>query len=372
MRSFNVFQLTAIWGLFGLLSLVFIRASNPIQVSPQVWHPKKNPARTGIWAGNHQLTQLKTDISNIPKHDTVVTDYLGRRYAGTEDGRILRWTQNGNLETFMQLTGRAAGMSFDNLGNLFVVEENAAQLWRISPQRTTVQLPRHSTSLQYLNDVTVANNGLVFATQSSTKWPLSQTSRAVMEHNNDGAVYMWAGKRKPKMLASGLAFPNGITVAHDQQSVLVSETTEYRVSRIWIYGKKAGTKEVVLDNLPGFPSDITPAGDGKHYWGTLFDFRHNIPLVDKLAAYPWARRVLLNMPDSWFPKNKGTPAVFLFDDSGNIKRTFQAPEHTLLPGFSSVVQHKNQLILSTANPLDHHEKRVFSLNLTQLKQVPSP
>lgn len=368
MRSLNIFQLTAVWALFGIISLVIIRVLNPIPSNPKAWNPPANQGRTGIWSPNNALSHLKTDI-RLKRHDSVAADSLGRRYAGLDNGQIMRWQENGRAEVYTQLTGRAAGMSINTLlDRLYVVEEKSGSLWQVLSNRQTIQLPSQleGRSLKYLNDVAATDDGRVYATRSSTRWPLNNTSRAVMEHNNDGAVYMWVGSRQPYEIARNLAFPNGIAIAHDKQSVLVTETTEYRVTRIWVNGSRLGHKEVVLDNLPGFPSDIAPASDGKHYWGTFFDYRDHIPLVDKLASFPWARRILLNIPSSWFPKNKGTPAIFLFDGDGNIKKTLQAPNNTELPGISSIVQTGNKLILSTANPLHDDDSRVFVLDLNDV------
>lgn len=51
--------------------------------------------------------------------------------------------------------------------------------------------------------------------------------------------------------------------------VLVNETYRYRIVRYWLKGPKAGTHEVFIDNLPGFPDNISSNRKGT-FWLALF------------------------------------------------------------------------------------------------------
>ena len=46
--------------------------------------------------------------------------------------RILKWSVEGQLSTFMQPCGRANGLSFDHAGNLWACADEKNELWRIS------------------------------------------------------------------------------------------------------------------------------------------------------------------------------------------------------------------------------------------------
>src|ERR1051326_5822773 len=46
--------------------------------------------------------------------------------------RILKWSIDGKLSTFMQPCGRANGLSFDRKGNLWACADEKNELWRIS------------------------------------------------------------------------------------------------------------------------------------------------------------------------------------------------------------------------------------------------
>ena len=47
--------------------------------------------------------------------------------------RILKWSIDGKLSTFMQPCGRANGLSFDPEGNLWACADEKNELWRIDP-----------------------------------------------------------------------------------------------------------------------------------------------------------------------------------------------------------------------------------------------
>ena len=49
--------------------------------------------------------------------------------------RILEWSTEGKLSTFMQPCGRANGLSFDRKGNLWACADETNALWRISPNK---------------------------------------------------------------------------------------------------------------------------------------------------------------------------------------------------------------------------------------------
>ena len=59
-----------------------------------------------------------------------------------------------------------------------------------------------------------------------------------------------------------LCFANGVALAPDESFALVNETWNYRVLRYWLTGDKKDTWDVFIDNLPGFPDNISSNGKG--------------------------------------------------------------------------------------------------------------
>ena len=48
--------------------------------------------------------------------------------------RILKWSKKRGLEVWMQPSGRANGLYFDDQGNLLACADAHNQLWKIDPQ----------------------------------------------------------------------------------------------------------------------------------------------------------------------------------------------------------------------------------------------
>lgn len=73
------------------------------------------------------------------------------------------------------------------------------------------------------------------------------------------------------VLASGMAFPNGVALSADGTHVVVAETTRCRLLRHWLRGPAAGTTEPFAD-LPGYPDNVRRASagaGGNYYWVAL-------------------------------------------------------------------------------------------------------
>src|SRR5438105_13277519 len=49
--------------------------------------------------------------------------------------RIMEWSVDGKLATFLQPCGRANGLCFDREGNLWACADEKNELWRIDPTR---------------------------------------------------------------------------------------------------------------------------------------------------------------------------------------------------------------------------------------------
>src|SRR5512139_314227 len=49
------------------------------------------------------------------------------------NNRILKWSVDGKLSTFLQPAGRANGMFFDAQGNLIACADEKMELWSITP-----------------------------------------------------------------------------------------------------------------------------------------------------------------------------------------------------------------------------------------------
>ena len=82
------------------------------------------------------------------------------------NNRIMEWSTEGKLSTFMQPSGYANGMEFDADGNLIACADEHNELWQIATNKTVSVLVTNYQG-KYLNgpnDVWIAPNGGMYIT----------------------------------------------------------------------------------------------------------------------------------------------------------------------------------------------------------------
>jgi hypothetical protein len=123
-------------------------------------------------------------------------------------------------------------------------------------------------------------------------------------------------------LLDGLQFANGVVLAPDCSCVLVAETGAYRITRLWLSGPKAGTHDILIDNLPGFPDNMSLGSDGL-VWVGIPTPRN--PLLDRLHPLPGLlRRAVWALPPRLTPKPRTTTWVLAVSFDGELVHDLQA------------------------------------------------
>src|ERR1035437_5228683 len=82
------------------------------------------------------------------------------------NNRIMKWSLDGKLSTFLQPAGRANGMYFDARGNLLACADEKTELWSIAPDCTRTVLAREFAGkpLNGPNDVWKRPDGALYFT----------------------------------------------------------------------------------------------------------------------------------------------------------------------------------------------------------------
>jgi len=137
--------------------------------------------------------------------------------------RILKWSVDGKLSTFMQPAGRANGMFFDAQGNLIACADEKMELWSITSdgKHTVLAKEFEGKPLNGPNDVWVRADGSLFFTDPFYKRPW-------WTHNDppQGAqqVYFLSADRKTlKRVTTDLEQPNGIIGTPDGKTLFVAD-----------------------------------------------------------------------------------------------------------------------------------------------------
>ena len=137
--------------------------------------------------------------------------------------RIMEWSADGKLSTFLQPSGYANGMYFDAKGNLIACADEHNQLWSIAPDKTvTVLITNYDGKfLNGPNDVFVEPNGAMYITDPlyPRTWWTNQVTRVSGEQ-----VYYFSPDRKTlTRVTEDLRKPNGITGTPDGKNLIVAD-----------------------------------------------------------------------------------------------------------------------------------------------------
>ena len=146
--------------------------------------------------------------------------------------RIMEWSTDGKLSTFLQPSGYANGMCFDAKGNLIACADEHNQLWSIAPDKTVTVLVTNFQG-KYMNgpnDVWVAPGGGIFITDPfyKRKWWDHQT----MALTNEEVFYLSPDRKTLTQVTEDLKKPNGITGTPDGKRLFVSDI---RAGQTWRY-----------------------------------------------------------------------------------------------------------------------------------------
>src|SRR5690606_10581426 len=119
-----------------------------------------------------------------------------------------------------------------------------------------------------------------------------------------------------------LFYANGVALAQDESFVLVAEFLAFRITRYWLKGEHAGTHDVFVDGLPGYPDNITRTPDGRFLVGLSLQ---RVPGLDKVRPYPWKVKIIYRLPGFMKPKPQYPGYLMEFDATGRLLR-FAADE----------------------------------------------
>ena len=140
------------------------------------------------------------------------------------NNRILVWSTDGKLETFMEPAGRANGLCFDAKGDLWACADEKFELWRITPADKKVDVVLRGyggTAFNGPNDVWVRPDGGVYLTDPYYQRDYWQRSAPDMD--KQCVYYLEPGHKKLTRVADDLVQPNGIVGTPDGKTLFVAD-----------------------------------------------------------------------------------------------------------------------------------------------------
>jgi gluconolactonase len=172
--------------------------------------------------------------------------------------RILKWSADGELSTFLQPAGRANGMYFDPRGNLVACADERTALWSIAPDgRVTVLVSEYNgKSLNGPNDVWVRPDGALYFTDPF--YPRSWWTHDTISQDGQHVYFLSADRRRLVRVADDLEKPNGIIGTPDGNTLYVADIGAGKTYRFdiapdgYLTGKtlliEQGSDGLTLDN----------------------------------------------------------------------------------------------------------------------------
>ena len=333
--------------LFIIIStIILFKRESPI--NPVAFIAPEKPEMTGVLEPNDFLKNAELLAQGkVNGPEEIAVDEQGRIYFGTPAGTISRLLSNGVIETFTETGGRPLGMKFDRKGNLIVADANKGLL-SINPQGSIMILATSADGIPFKcsKALDVAKNGTIYFTDASDKFPLKDYLFDMLEARPHGRFMRYdPDTATVTVLMRGLNFANGVALSGNEDFVLVSETYQYRIHRYWLAGPKSGKSEIFIENLPGFPDNISFNGKDK-FWLALFTIRSG--LLDTLHKYPVMKSLLSKLPASLWSKHKRYGFVVALDERGNIIETLQDTDGNHLYDLTSAQEYAGYLYLGSA------------------------
>ena len=207
-----------------------------------------------------------------------------------------------------------------------------AKAWGLSDAHAPRLTKDGSTSsasrpLAFCNDLEVSADGKrVYFTEPFAYKGASMgggTIPEVLAFQGNGRIWMHElTTGETRLVVEGIHFPDGILVEQlgqeQEDSILTSQTTGFKILRIFVRGPKAGQTEVVQDSLPGMCDGLDRDSQG-NIWCAMYAARTGS--ITWIHAHPWVKHILLRLPLNWIPQPKLTGVMVLSPDGSKILYT---------------------------------------------------
>jgi len=250
----------------------------------------QSPSLTSVYEANNSLQAVERfGEGYCLGPEDIAVDTQGRIYAGMADGRIIRLAKDSHsAELIANTGGRPSGMAFDVAGNLIVADSEQGLLL-ITPKGVITLLTNGASGqpIRLANDLDIAEDGMIYF--SDYRHYPDYVSDFMDGRPLTRLLVYDPRTRITQVLLDDLYAANGVTLGPDDAFVLVNEMTAYRVIRYWLTGPKKGQTDIFIENLPGFPDNITFNGRDI-YWLALFTPRSSV--MEFLQARPILRGIL--------------------------------------------------------------------------------
>ncbi|MEX2654080.1 MAG: SMP-30/gluconolactonase/LRE family protein [Acidimicrobiia bacterium] len=320
-----------------------------MEFEPRSWHAPRDPGLTGPFAKNDLLRSAALWDTTGRGPEDIAIDAEGRPVTGLADGRVLRFDVTGGVpEELANVGGRPLGIEIDSDGESLIVCNAELGLQRVTPDgKSRLLVDRYGdTAFTLTNNAAVARDGTIYFSVSSHRWSLADYTADILERSATGLLYRRDTNGDVDVVMDGLVFANGVALSSAEDFVLVAELGSYRIHRIWLHGERAGTKDIFIENLPGFPDNLN-VGNGL-FWCAFPRTRDRA--LDATLSRPRVRRVIHRLPERLQPKASRHGFVAAFDEAGSVIATLQDPSGRVAVTTSAIAHGRYLYVGSLSEP----------------------
>jgi sugar lactone lactonase YvrE len=251
--------------------------------------------------------------------EDVLVDTDGNVWTGTDDGSIFRIAPDGSrFERVADTGGRPLGLELLPDGRVLVCDTRAGLLAvDVKGEVETLLREVDGVPMKFCNNAAVAANGDIWFSDSSTVYGIEDWKADFVENPRTGRLLCRRADGTVEVHRDGLAFANGVALAPDESFVCVAESVGRTVVRLWLSGELAGTSDLLVGDLPGYPDNISTGSDGL-IWVTIASPVD--PLVERIRARAplSVRRLITRLPEAVQPAPKRTVRAQAFDTEGRL------------------------------------------------------
>jgi sugar lactone lactonase YvrE/CubicO group peptidase (beta-lactamase class C family) len=183
-------------------------------------HPVKKVAKSIIAPG----AELKKIVTDCKFTEGPASDSEGNVYFTDQpNDRILKYSIDGKLSTFMQPCGRCNGLCFDASGNLWACADENNELWKIDSagKHTVIVKDFHGKLLNGPNDVWLRPEGGLYFTDPFYK--RDYWKRSATEQDKEAVYYLAPDLKTLTRVVDDMKQPNGIIGTPDGKKLYISD-----------------------------------------------------------------------------------------------------------------------------------------------------
>lgn len=321
----------AIAGILFVAALLYLLLW-PVPIDPVAWEAPEDLGLVDPFGPDDRLARAKSiDLGDYEGPEDLSRGTDGQYYATVEDGLVIRIDANGDVHAFAQVGGRPLGIETAADGSLLVANAYLG-IQRVSLDGSveTMLAAVDGRPLVYADDLAIAGDGTIYFSEASTRHGAESSGGSyeaslldIMEHGGHGRIIAYdPASGEAEVVIAGLQFANGVAISDDQRYLLVAETGAYRILKHWLQGPAAGTTEVIIDNLPGFPDNINNGLNGRFWIGLVAP---RIASLDALSTRPFLRKIVQRLPGIMRPRALPSSHVIAITGDGLVLMNLQDP-----------------------------------------------